>query len=450
MATGLSLERAVESARALLAGLGTFDGAEVFVRIEEHLRLGVANSRLDRFEDETHVGLALRLQRGGRVAQAASASLEAEHLKKVFQDCERRLADAPLTPSTPLGPLSEEAETTASNKADPSFASIPTDEKVSRLMRLEKRIQQSDPRLSVRLCEYEQHRLREGLWTQGSKRALGATRAWARVCAVAVAEEKGERRESTESIGGPYYFDLDWTELAKRLALRAPRLLGARPLAPGLYPVLLENVVMAQLLRAFEGAFHASNVLMGRSWAQALREGGSLSEAVSLIEDPFLKEGAGPVFWDAEGTQTRRLSVVERGRLGDFATSRASAAALGGIETGHAHRADLAAPMEEKFHHLYLDPGPKDFVDLMRDLNTGLLVTHIRDLVASDPLSGEFKFGADGEWVENGVSQYSVSGLTVSGSFPRLLAGVQAVGRDLRWLQSRGSPSALVSELRVD
>jgi PmbA protein len=83
-------------------------------------------------------------------------------------------------------------------------------------------------------------------------------------------------------------------------------------------------------------------------------------------------------------------------------------------------------------------------------LDRALRITSLLNLHTIDPISGEFSLGATGEYLEQGVRQYPVQGITIAGNLTTLLASITGVANDLTFgAAGLGSPTFVISELSI-
>lgn len=68
---------------------------------------------------------------------------------------------------------------------------------------------------------------------------------------------------------------------------------------------------------------------------------------------------------------------------------------------------------------------------------------------ATEHASGVYSRGARGFYIENGEIAYPVEEFTIAGTFPEMLAGIDAVADDLRFDAGVVSPSFRVAEMTV-
>jgi PmbA protein len=68
----------------------------------------------------------------------------------------------------------------------------------------------------------------------------------------------------------------------------------------------------------------------------------------------------------------------------------------------------------------------------------------------ANPISGEFSVGATGRRIgADGSLGEPVREMTIASTLPEMLQGVRAVGNDLRFFSSVGTPSILIGEMTL-
>ncbi len=150
--------------------------------------------------------------------------------------------------------------------------------------------------------------------------------------------EEGEKASEYKiTLGEPEGLDL--LAAAEETAGRARETLGAGTAPTGVMPVVFSADAMSQLLATFSPVFSAENVQKGLSLLKD-REGTEIAAPiVTLIDDPFYEKAPLPMPFDAEGSPTRRKSVIEKGVLRTLLYNLRTAAAAGKETTGNASKA---------------------------------------------------------------------------------------------------------------
>jgi PmbA protein len=117
--------------------------------------------------------------------------------------------------------------------------------------------------------------------------------------------------------------------------------------------------------------------------------------------------------------------------------------------TGNSRRAGIKSPPGVGISNFFIEPDEVLFPDLLKNLDRGVMLEEVMGLHTVDPISGDFSLGCSGQWVERGEKVYPVKSVAVAGNLFRLFENVVAVGKDLRFFGSEGSPSLLVKELEI-
>ncbi len=63
--------------------------------------------------------------------------------------------------------------------------------------------------------------------------------------------------------------------------------------------------------------------------------------------------------------------------------------------------------------------------------------------------TGDFSRGAAGFWIERGELTYPVGEINISGRLPEMLAGIDAVGNDLTFVETAAAPTFRISRMMV-
>jgi PmbA protein len=225
-------------------------------------------------------------------------------------------------------------------------------------------------------------------------------------------------------------------------AQRALARLGARKLRTRQCPVLFEAPVACGLLGNFVQAASGGALYRKASFLIDALGKPLFADHIAVHEDPFLRRGLGSSPFDEEGVRGLRRDVVAAGVLTGYFLSTYSARKLAMKTTGNAggaHNLELRSTLTQ--------PGD-DFVQMLRKLDRGLLVT---ELIGQgvNVVTGDYSRGATGFWVEGGRIRYPVEEITVAGNLRDMLAGIVAVGADKVIRGGRVSGSVLIQNMTV-
>ncbi|MDD5410171.1 MAG: metalloprotease PmbA [Methylobacter sp.] len=227
-------------------------------------------------------------------------------------------------------------------------------------------------------------------------------------------------------------------EVGKKAAERTLRRLQARSLSTRQCPVLYCAEAASGLLSSFIGAISGGNLYRKSTFLLDALDTQVFPEFVHIHEQPYLKGALGSSAYDGEGVATQTRDIVSDGILRGYVLSTYSARKLGLRSTGNAGGV----------HNLTIDTGMLDFQGMLKELNTGLLVTELMGQ-GVNMVTGDYSRGAAGFWVENGEIQYPVEEITIAGNLKDMLKNVIAVGNDVDYRGNIRTGSILVERMSI-
>jgi predicted Zn-dependent protease len=156
------------------------------------------------------------------------------------------------------------------------------------------------------------------------------------------------------------------------------------------------------------------------------------AELVDVADDGGADTGL-PIGFDIEGVTKRRVPFFTAGRVGEAVTDLATAAALGRPSTGHAHIAREQVP-EPTAANIVMAGGPHSEDELIAQVERGVYLqrfwyTRLVDRVAGT-ITGVTRDACF--LIEDGRLTAPLDGMRFTESVLTVLAGVQAVGAEVR------------------
>ncbi|MGB0651952.1 MAG: TldD/PmbA family protein, partial [Thermoplasmatota archaeon] len=245
----------------------------------------------------------------------------------------------------------------------------------------------------------------------------------------------GDGTAATWDSRGTHTGELDARAVGRTAADKAVRLADPQPFSSGKRDVLFAPDAFGELLHGIVvGALMGDDVSRSRSvWAD--RMGDRVAHGgLSLWDDPRHAKGLGTTASDDEGLATRRLPLLEAGRVATFLYDSWDAHEHGAAASPCALRGSFKALPRAGTHHLVLEHAntrPAD--DLVADVEQGLLVDSILGAHTANPTTGDFSVTAPNAWlIEGGQIVGAAQESAIAGNLPRLLEGLDAVGDDAR------------------
>lgn len=236
---------------------------------------------------------------------------------------------------------------------------------------------------------------------------------------------------------------LHYPDIVEEAYERCVGLLHGEPVPTKHYDLIFDEEFQVELFGAFASMFSAKSAKDG---VNPLRD--KLGEIVAdprltISDQPLLTDGFGYALFDSEGTATRGTSLIAEGRLETLIHNSATAAHFGVSTTGHASRGPKST-LGVSLHQLHIDKGADDPATLFS--GEYLLITDLSGLHSgTNPISGQFSFGAAGYLCRDGERVQPVRNITVAGNFYDMIKKVSAVGDELLWNLER---SALMPRIR--
>jgi len=329
-------------------------------------------------------------------------------------------------------------------------AAMPPEEKVALALDLERVATTSDPRVSkVEACSFGDAvgRVRIAS-TAGVSAEFRRTGCWC--VAVTLAERDGDTQTGFAFEVAHRVADLDPDGVAREAVERAARMLGASKPATQRVPVLLDPFAASSFLGVLAGALSADAVQKGRSLFAELVGERVGADAFTLVDDGRLLRGPAASPFDDEGVPTGRTELITAGRLNGFLHNTFTARRGGTSSTGNASRAGYRSTPGVGTSNFFVEPGTGSFDDLLREAEGGILIQEVSGVHSgANPISGEFSVGATGLRISGGALAEPVREMTIASTVPDMLRSISAVGADLRFFSSVGTPSILIGEMTV-
>jgi len=233
--------------------------------------------------------------------------------------------------------------------------------------------------------------------------------------------------------------DLDGAELVGiKAAQRTIQRLGARSLSTRKSPVLYSAEVASGLISSFLGAISGGSLYRKSSFLLDSLDTKIFPEFIHIYEQPHLTRALASACYDAEGVATKANNIVTDGILNSYLLSTYSARKLAMQTTGHAGGV----------HNLCISAGDKDLNQLLKQMDTGLLVTELMGQ-GVNPVTGDYSRGASGFWVEHGEIQYPVHEITIAGNLKDMYQHILAVGNDIDLRGNIRTGSILIEEMAI-
>lgn len=424
------------------------EAAEVFLRSSASTTIEVKGQKVDAFDRAKDIGAGVRVLAAGRMGFAFTTDLSDNALKTLAQAA---VTNARNTAPDPFNVIPDKPQSQYQATAifDPAMAALTEQEKIDRVMALERDAFTVDPRIK-RIRKASASFSESETMVLNSK---GAEASWRGTVGSAsievVAEDKGESQAGWDYDMNRFYHKLKIEDVGRRAARKALDLLGAKSIQSVKAPVLLENTVAEEFLSIIASGFSAENVQKKKSLLADKLDKGIVSSLMTVYDDGLLEGGLGAAPADDEAVPMKKKTVIDKGRLTLFLHNSYTAKKDNTVSTGNGIRGGFKGTPGVGVTNLYIAPGVSSPEELIASTSRGLYVTEIMGAHMANPISGDFSVGATGFWIEKGKKVYPVREITIAGNILDLMMNVDAVANDLRFSGRIGSPMLRVRELSI-
>jgi PmbA protein len=264
----------------------------------------------------------------------------------------------------------------------------------------------------------------------------------------AVARSEEESQSGFDFMASRRYSDLSANQVGRNAALEAVQLLGGMSPETGTFPALFPPKAALDLLEALITSFSAEEMQKGRSRLVAKRGEKLFSDILTLVDDGTMPWRTGSVPFDDERVPPVPRRLIDRGVINGCMHTLKTAAKWSEEPTGSAERASLASAPSPAPSNLYILEGDGP-IDKAIPSGPCLRIGSLMGAHMIDRVSGDFSLGATGYILNDGEPVRPFRNGTVSGNLFDLMAALVAVGDDLTFYGSLGSPTLLFDSIIV-
>jgi PmbA protein len=440
-----------ELVRAALDAATEGEQVEAYAEEERRTEVSALRGEVEGMTFAESRGVGVRVIRDERLGYAWAADPTEDEVRAAVAAARQNAALAEPDPSNGLPDAVAVEPMPELFRAE--SAAITADDKVRMALDLERYTVARDPRVTkVDLAQVGDEVSRVAIAsTTGVDLAYERTDAW--VVAVTLAVEGDDTQTGFSFTIARGLDQLAWEPIADEAVDRAVQMLGADKPETAKVPVVLDPFAASNFLGVLAGALNADDVLKGRSLFADMVGQEVGAPAFTLLDDGRRADGPGACPFDGEGVPSGRTELFTGGVLNGFlhSTYTARRAGNGQRSTGNAKRGGYKSAPGVGTSNFFVEAGDRSFESLLADAGGGVLIMDVSGVHSgANPISGEFSVGATGRRIgADGSLGEPLREMTIASTLPDMLLGVRAVGRDLRFFSSVGTPSILIGEMTL-
>jgi PmbA protein len=256
---------------------------------------------------------------------------------------------------------------------------------------------------------------------------------------VLIAQENGTMQRDYWYSLGRSLDDLESAEhVGKTAADRVVSHLGARTIETQKVPIMMVPEIARGIFGHFLAGIRGGALYRNASCLLDSHGKQIFPDFISLAERPHIKKGLASTCFDNEGVATFDRDIVRHGVVDGYILSSYSARKLALSTTANAGG----------LHNVIISHSGASFDSLLKQLDTGLLVTEVMGQ-GVNIVTGDYSRGAAGFWVENGEIQFPVHEITIAGNLLDMFKNIRVVGNDIDTRSSIMCGSVIVDGMTV-
>ena len=266
-----------------------------------------------------------------------------------------------------------------------------------------------------------------------------------------IAEENGVVKTGSHFQLGRDFSKFDYKELSEVAVKRALNKFGTITLTEVPKTCVIENLAFSSLLGAMSNIFSAEAVQKNISKLKGKLNEAVASSIVTLVDDPFLKDGLANSSFDDEGVPTSYKEIIQDGILKTYLYNLKTAYKDGVSSTGNGIKGSYKGTVGISSFNLYIKPSNKSFDKVIENIKEGIFITDFAGLHSGlNTISGDFSLAGEGFYIKDGKIDRPLNQITISGNFFELLKNIKDIANDIKFsFSSVGSPSIMVEGLKV-
>lgn len=423
---------------------------EVYYISGENTSLKVFNNKVDSFSDNTNQGISFRGKFNGKMGYSYSESFDEEDVNFLINEAKENASIIENTDEQIIfGEKCDYKETETYSK---DLDNIKIEEIKEFLFKMENYVKSLDKRIkNVNNCAFVIGKGERIIKNSKGIDLRDIGNFAYTVISVSVSDGSKIKTDYDFKIGKSFS-DFDYKKLGDKVVKKALSKLDVINVSLNNKLCVIENTTLSSLIGSMLGNFYAESVQKGVSKLKGKLNNTIANAKVTLIDDPFLKDGYSNSSFDAEGVPTEYKEIIKNGVLKTYLYNLKTAKKDGVKSTGNASKSGFKGTIGTSCYNLYLKNGDVALEKLFKELGEGVFVTSFSGLHSGlNTISGDFSLAGEGFYIKDGKLSKALNQITIAGNFYNLLEDIIKIGNDLKFDSSGiGCPSVLVKGLNIE
>lgn len=377
------------------------------------------NGELERLQESSSASMKVAIYTDGRYGIFSTNRMDPEELRPFLLRCmdSCRLLAPDEFRKMPDKSLYYRNDKPDLQLLDNRYDSIDFARKAAVLAATDAEVDKSDSRLISTACDYDDCLKSEYLIdSQGLE--VEDRRSFYSVSCECTVRGHGDARPQNYWSEGSVFFDTLPAGSGRKAYERTVPMIDSRKLNSGKYNVVLENTVSAKAVYAVIAALNGVSLQQQNSFLLDSFGKQLFPEHLHMIDNPLLPGHLGASYYDGEGVATTCRDIIRDGRVSTYFLDTYYAGKLGMPRTG-----------DEVYSVQFPDNSGIGMDEILRKVGNGILITGFNG-GNSNPVTGDFSFGIEGWYFENGQKKFPVKEMNITGNFLTLWNNNIFIGND--------------------
>lgn len=366
-----------------------FTDFELYYASGESFRVNIYKKEIDSYSVNATKGLGFRGIYEGRMGYAYTEILDEEAVNMLVKSAK---INATIIENDDIETIyAGDNKYSDINCFNEELLAVDENEKINLALRMEEMALQKDKRVKdIRYCAVQSF---EGNINIVNSKGLDLSHKENGVFAVLipVVQEGDKTKTSVAYRASRNFKDIVVSDLANEAVDNALAYIGAGMPETGKYKVILNNEAALDLLQTYAIIFSADRVQKGMSLLKDKTGKVIASKALTIIDDPLLKNGMASTPFDGEGVACYTKDIVKEGQLVTLLYNLKTALKDGVKTTGNASRPSYSSTVNISPSNFYIKPGEHSPEELQIKMDNGLLITELEGLHSgANTISGDF------------------------------------------------------------
>ena len=252
------------------------------------------------------------------------------------------------------------------------------------------------------------------------------------------AQDEGDRRPAEYNYIGSVNRGImpSPEEIGRVAAQRTLALLGGKKIKTETLPVIIQNRNVPRILGGFISAMSGRNIQQKQSFLADQKGQKVGSDVFTIIDDPFVKGGAGSRLYDNDGFASKKRTMIDKGVLKEFYVDWYYSRKLGW------------EPTTGGTSNLIIPPGSRSVEEIMKDLGRGIYITGFIG-GNSNSTTGDASIGIQGTLFDGGKLVQPVTEMNIADNHLKFWHKLAETANDPWIFSSYRTPSLVFTDVVV-